>query len=161
MDHRPSEIRRPDKKVNGAKLTQRQKIAMTLIGSRLAMFPNGMRPADLSQERNDDELIRAASGKLSFGAHTMFVSLSARENLAIDRIPRRFELRVVRQFKNDPLYAVLAQVLFEFYVSIEVAPRNYYAFAGSIAASSPAPAILRMSSVIFIEQYFGPHMLQK
>ena len=27
--------------------------------------------------------------------------------------------------------------------------------------SSPSAAIARMSSVIFIEQYFGPHMLQK
>lgn len=29
------------------------------------------------------------------------------------------------------------------------------------STSSPWSAILRMSSVIFIEQYFGPHMLQK
>src|SRR5262245_33580666 len=38
---------------------------------------------------------------------------------------------------------------------------NHYALAGSIATSSPCCAILRMSSVIFIEQYLGPHMLQK
>ena len=35
-------------------------------------------------------------------------------------------------------------------------------FADSIVGTAvPVSAILRMSSVIFIEQYFGPHMLQK
>src|SRR5215203_2632548 len=40
-------------------------------------------------------------------------------------------------------------------------PERLYALAGSIVTSSPCWAILRISSVIFIEQYFGPHMLQK
>src|SRR4029079_9130386 len=37
----------------------------------------------------------------------------------------------------------------------------HYAFAGSMTTSSLFSAILRISSVIFIEQYLGPHMLQK
>ena len=36
-----------------------------------------------------------------------------------------------------------------------------YVLPASIVTSSPCCAILRISSVIFIEQYFGPHMLQK
>jgi hypothetical protein len=42
--------------------------------------------------------------------------------------------------------------------SLKLKPDDYFV---SNDTNSFASAILRMSSVIFIEQYFGPHMLQK